>query len=264
MSFFKKQRLLLIGVGLIVLTNAIALAGVAYNRAGSLESVLQLSERELSYYKGEHEDNSGISVNFDWTVMNESATDVEYYSWRNYSRRADWLNTAKLKQLGFDVRNPSFSTSAPDSSDSLKDREVFLVLEFNGPAYQRYLQAAKALAKTQVDKKAAADDIAEAETKDTRLFVIDAGTQADSLRKLYPKGKMHVIVKGIVSARWEKTDEKIELLGYIKSLSISTLHVSKPHDVVFNAIPANDASGKYQVRVAYGQRHEPWILSVTK
>ncbi|MGH8649482.1 MAG: DUF4824 family protein, partial [Burkholderiales bacterium] len=47
-----RGRTLAAGIVLIALTNAIALGGVAWNRSGEPESVLKLTQRELSQPRG--------------------------------------------------------------------------------------------------------------------------------------------------------------------------------------------------------------------
>ena len=263
MNLFKQHRALIIGTSLIVLTNAVALSGVAYNRSGTPESTLTLGERELIYNNYEHDDNSGIAVQLTWKVLSQDIVGEslknQSYDWYNYSREAYWLTEAKLKKLGFDTAQPDFPAEGTYRFKQLKDREVFLVLEHNGPSYQRYVVQAKTHAKHTVDKAVAARQIMEAEQESTRLFVIDADTNAETLRGRYPNRNMYAIVKGIVSANWQSTNTKPVLNAYIGSLSVSSLHVSKPHDTVFIG-----NAKKYQVIVAYGQRFEPWIAGARK
>ena len=47
MIAWTRRHTLIAGLGLILGVNAIVLGGVAYNRSGEPESLLQLSEREL-------------------------------------------------------------------------------------------------------------------------------------------------------------------------------------------------------------------------
>ncbi len=41
-------KILIAGLGIIIATNVIALAGVAYNRPGQPEATIELTERELA------------------------------------------------------------------------------------------------------------------------------------------------------------------------------------------------------------------------
>ena len=84
------------GLGLIVLINAIALAGVAWNRSEPADSSLQLSERELSdsysYWRWRNE-NNGIALRLDYRWPRSEADDNSY-------RR---LTAAKMAELGYSV-----------------------------------------------------------------------------------------------------------------------------------------------------------------
>lgn len=268
MSIFKKHRALVIGASLIILTNAIALSGVAYNRSSTPDSTLLLSERELSYNPYEHQDSSGIAVNLKWQVLSkDSVSQAEKgqpYDWYNYSREAYWFTDAKLRELGFDTTVPSFIEAGAYRYKQLKDREVFLVLELNGPAYRQYVVQAKAHAKKSEIKEETIRQIKQAEIESSRLFVIDAGKDAEALRKRYPNRNMYAIVKGIVGAHWQSTDTKPVLNSHINSFSVSRLHVPKPHDAVFVGLVNTNATAKYQVSVTYGQRYEPWITSARR
>ncbi|MEO6172693.1 MAG: DUF4824 family protein [Arenimonas sp.] len=262
MNVLRKHRALLLGASLIILTNAIALAGAAYNRSGAPESTLLLSERELVNNNYDYDDNSGVAVSFQWNVLSKETLDtpkLSSYAWNDYSHEAYWLNDAKLKQLGFDITDPVFPAEGSYRYKQLKDREVFLVLEQDGPSYQRYLAHAKANAKVASNKADAIRQVRVAEYESSRLFVIDAGTHAETLRTRYPNRNTYAIVKGIVSANWQSTNTKPALNAYIGSLSVSSLHVSKPYDTVFIG-----NTKKYRVNVAFGQRYEPWIVGARK
>lgn len=266
MNLINKHKALVMGVGIIVLTNTIALGGVAFNRNGAVDSNLQLSERELGFNNYDYDDNSGIAVDLKWHVLslydkNGMGFDGTSYGWTNYSRDAYWLTNAKLQELGFDTSVPDFRDTETYRYKEFKDREVYLVLEFNGPTYQRYLDQVKAISKERKDKMLGLEEIKLAENAASRLFAIDAGTHAEVLRKRYPDRNMYVVARGVVGANWQSTDAKPVLNAYIRSLSVSRLHVPKPHDAVFSGyIIDNARTARYQVDVAYGQRHEPWIM----
>ena len=268
MSIFKKHRALVTGASLIILTNAIALAGVAYNRSKTPDSTLLLSERELSYNSYKYDDNSGIAVRLQWKVLSKDIVSQpqngQSYDGYNYSREAYWLTDAKLVELGFDTTAPSFIAAGSYRYKQLKNREVFLVLELNGLSYQRYVEQAKAHAAKASGKEEALRQIKEAQFESTRLFVVDAGNNAEGLRTRYSNRNMYTIVKGVVGAHWQSTDTTPILNAYINSLSVSQLHVPKPHDVVFTAPQSTNIPAKYQLSVAYGQRYEPWITSARR
>lgn len=269
MNFFKKHKALVIGASLIVLTNAVALGGVAYNRGGAPDSNLQLSQRELGYSNYDSDDNSGIAVSLSWKVLSKDIVGTpsrnNSYDWYNYSREAYWLTGAKMTDLGFDIKAPDFREDGTYRYRQLKDREVFLVLELAGPAYELYASQAKVHAKVNASKEEALRQVKEAEEESSRLFVVDAGLDAKALRQRYPNRNMYAIAKGIVGAHWQSTGGKPELNAYVDSLSVSSLHVPKPYDAIFGGYDIGNAlTSKYQVNVIYGRRYEPWIAGARR
>lgn len=268
MSFFKRYKALVIGTSIIILTNVVALGGVAYNRSGTADSSLELSERELSYNIYQRDDNSGVAVSLLWKVLSKGILgaprkDISYDLY-NYSNDAHWLTAAKIAELGFDVTTPDIREAGVYRYKQLKDREVFLVLEFNGPSYAVYTRQVKVHANALSSKEEAIRQIAEADDKVSRLFVINAGTNADVLRQRYPNRSMYIIAKGVVGANWQGTGDKHELNAYISRLSVSSLHIPKPHDAVFSAYnsgTSNRADVSFRIDVDYGKRYEPWITS---
>ena len=228
MSFFKRQKALVIGTGIIVMTNVVALAGVAYNRSGTADSRLQVSDRELSYNIYQRDDNSGMAVSLLWKVLSKDILSAPRkdisYDWYNYSHEAYWLTAAKMAELGFDVSAPAYREAGVYRYKALKDREVFLVLELNGPAFATYVRQSIIHAKSQGSKEETARQIKEAQDETSRLFVIDAGMNAKTLRKRYPNRSMYIIAKGVVGANWQGTGDKAELNAYVSRLSVLSPH----------------------------------------
>ena len=77
MIAWSRRRTLLAGIALILAVNAVALAGVAYNRSGEPDSVLRLTERELQASYGWHgsAENSGAALTLRWRVPVEESAD---------------------------------------------------------------------------------------------------------------------------------------------------------------------------------------------
>ena len=91
-----------VGLALLVLTNAVALGGVAYNRSGEPDAVLKLGERELSppYVWNDKGENSGLSLKLQWRGTPPAARlrgKAAYWSDRNPA----WLDARKMRELGF-------------------------------------------------------------------------------------------------------------------------------------------------------------------
>lgn len=260
---------LLAGFALILLSNAVALAGVWYNRQGEPESRLQLSERELRPGNdGPRQENSGLALHLDWrrpTPLDAS----------NRYERANLLQE-QLLALGFIP--PAEQTQ--DYEQYNGTRQVLVVLELDGPAYQaelrhteRNLQRARKTLAAEPDDTAllAQEKSAEAELEDerqrqSRLFAIDVGLDATALRQRYPDRKRYALVHGTVRVWCDCTASPRRLLGQISQLHNDDLNVpyawrrrlAEPLAKSYYAVkrPA------MQVEVSFGQRLEPWISNI--
>ena len=105
-----RTRAFYFGFGLILLTNAVVLGSVWYNRSGDPDSTLALTDRELAspvnYWHGE--ENSGLDLHLVWRTEQsrpQAFTTGSVY----FGGEADWLDSAKLAELGIKVhvRSPS-------------------------------------------------------------------------------------------------------------------------------------------------------------
>jgi hypothetical protein len=219
------------GLGLLALVNAFALGGVAWNR-GAQDSRLRRTQRELqlpySYLPADGED-PGLSLRLEW---HSDARCHEPYGCGGYGE-ASWLDAPKLAALGFDVAEPSREERSRDQR--AQEREAIVVLEFEGPAYVRYLQELRDELRKAQEKAAQAgepgDPVAEAARvargaieavtasiqasrnevreaaealrkgarEDSRLFAVDAGLDRAALRRKYPDRSRYALVRGLVS-----------------------------------------------------------------
>jgi hypothetical protein len=174
------------GVALILLTNLIALLGVAFNHRGSPNSTLQLSQREFQHldrWRG-NSDNSGISLRLKWRVLGALH---EHYHYPNDD--PGWLNKAKLASLGFDVAMPISTERGQAAYGKQLSKPVFFVMEFDGPAYQQSIELAR---KSDEDDTKRVEDgnrarratsLPQELNVNSRLFVVDAGLDPGRLHE---------------------------------------------------------------------------------
>jgi hypothetical protein len=281
MRTWSRGRTLLLGVGLIVLTNAVILLGVASNRAGGPQSTLKLTQRELSLpsawgFKGE---NNGIALRLHWRALYGEGDDYSDW-WNSYLA---WLNKAKLAELGFNVWFPEDTPEGRRHYAKPLPREVMLVLEQDGAAYQTALARARARAASQEslasaypnDKhlkqlaKDAAESLAREENESSRLFVVDAGLDARALRAKYPNRAHYTIVRGKVEPSLFTRGHETRVVGGFLEVSIDSINVPLAFRHVFEWMLKYRKSAKcrdalrYEVSVAYGSRFEPWVLSAS-
>src|SRR6185295_6027363 len=144
MITWSRKTTLLAGIGLILVTNTVALLGVAYNRKGEPDSVLRLSQRELQspyQWQGNHE-NSGVALALRWRVLADDSHDPTgiVISYAGSGGSPKWLDQAKLSALGFDVRQREDTARNHARYDKVLAKDVLLVLELDGPAYRSALE----------------------------------------------------------------------------------------------------------------------------
>lgn len=272
---WSRRHTLIAGLALILLTNTTALLGVAKNRSGEPESELQLTQRELqSPFWSLNKENSGVSLRINWRIPVRN-NDLGYYA---YSGGApDWLDEAKMTSLGFDLKLPS-----PEDTTNLYrwnarqlSREILLVLEMDGPAYQQTLQRVRQKAaeqeaklaaqpgdqKLQQEAKAAREQVTHEEQQSSRLFAIDAGLDLGALRARYPDRKHYAIVHAKVKPSLNFGEGKQTIVGFINGISIDTINV--PHQYHTQLAPAENfpvrRTTDFKANIAFGQRLEPWV-----
>lgn len=273
-------RTLLIGLGIIVITNVVALTGVAYNHSGEPEAVVELTERELPlpYRYVSAEENSGLALRLVWRVRGSRAVVGDYFT---SEPEGHWLTKEKLADLGFDVSADAREDAAKRRYFKLLPRPVFVALEYDGNAHQealaqeqRALAEAEVLARENPDKeefiervKRAKESLTAEEAASSRLFAIDAATDKKTLRQRYPDRGRYLILPGEVKLM---VTDKGALSGYIAGLNGLTVNVPLEFRALFKPLETGDATyrynqrpPRYSVRLAYGQRLEPWILHVT-
>ena len=279
MMRWKPWHTLLAGVGIILATNAVALLGAAWNRSGEPESRVVLSERELTlpYDWGLQHENSGIALRLHWRAAREKVEPYEFPY-----RPLPWLNASKLRELGFDLPAPQDTAIGHRRYEKLQAREVLLVLELDGPAYQASLAQVRAWAEQQLDLAArnpgnadlqkratrAREQLQEEEQTASRLFLVDAGREVAPLRARYPDRSRYVILHGRIRPQLNYVDHEIQVQGVVRSLSIGQVQVPEPYrDLLAPLLPRRRGVGnqgpRYRVTVAFGRRLEPWVVDAT-
>lgn len=268
------RRLLGAGAALVLLINAVVLAGVAYNRSGEPDALITLSERELERPRawGDSRDNNGIALDLHWRV----ASGDDEHGDAMYNRSPDWLDAAALRALGFP--EPAVGDGDYSHRRLQLERAVWVVLELGGEAYARALaRAERRLAERQArvdaspgdrefvgQRDAAARELAEERDTRSRLFAIDAGLDAAGLRARYPDRGRFVVVGGRVRPQYP-THDATARTGYLSGIDIDQIHVPVDFRAVFEpvgAAPTTDPPrARHQVTLAYGRRHEPWIVA---
>ncbi len=285
MKGLKQRRILLAGLALILISNAVVLAMAAYNRLGEPDSRVQLTERELRLppVRGFDKENSGITLMLRYRV--KGARDAPYFNGRDRDVQEPWLDRDKLTTLGFDLGSLSSAddTRARYTAWATR-REAILVLEYDGDAYreavarlERQLAEAEA-ASPQADapesrppslRKQLHVRLNTLRTSGTRLYIIDAGLDRAALRRRYTDGSRYLLMKGTVGLSLNSIDGKEHALqGVIHGLVLSSVHVPSAFRVQLQPFLDKKHSGqldgppRYAVEFNLGQRLEPWVSGV--
>jgi hypothetical protein len=277
------RNILAAGALLILLANAVALVGVHLNRGGEAESRVTLSQRELTMPWGwaAAKENSGLALSLNWRVIDPSAG--EFGGGYGFSGGTpDWLDAARMAALGFDTTLPAEGTFGRRRFERQLPREVLLVLELAGPAWQQALERARqnaarheaaslanAGSKEFAEKaRRAREQLKREEGAGSRLFAIDAGLDRAALRAKYPDRGRYLILKGTVRPRLATHDKQTRVTGYVSALAVTQINV--PHALRPLLEPAlrqhkrtaDNPAPHFEAVIAVGQRLEPWLESV--
>ena len=233
---------LLAAIAVILISNTVALVGVAWNRSGAPVQVIALGEYELALNYQRQED-SGVALRLEWNQypMIEDA----------------WLDRPKMEAIGFDcaaaLRDPVHYRQLP--------RPAFIVLEYDGPAWQHWLKTleeSKTVAK--VDPNAY-----------SHLVVMDAGRTPEALLSKYADRHKYLVLRGLVELHVADWDPKTQAPGPARlqpsfTVLTSSIHVPPPLASVLANLPyqAVRTQPRYSVRLALGHRFEPWVLGIQK
>jgi uncharacterized protein DUF4824 len=285
MMTWSRQRSLVAGAGLILIANAVVLIGAAYNRSAPADSVLRLTQREArpSYRSWGIRENSGLALTVQWRVPTQDRADpsLPMVSYGPYGGTVAWLDAAKLRELGFDVSQPLDTDRKRSFYARELPRQVFVVLELDGAAYQASLRTVREYGARQEALRAANpgkkefedrarhgnDLLKQEEQANGRLFAIDAGLDAAALRAKYRESSRYAIVRGRVRAYAGWDSKNPEPTGFVSDLGVDEINVPSAFRSQF--ADARDgyvmpAGSSYEVTVAFGKRLEPWIVDVAR
>jgi hypothetical protein len=258
----------------LVAVNSLVLSGVADNQAEAPVARLWMTERELPKVKWLAMENSGVDLHIRWRNLGREENGVDDGS-------PSWLSGKKLEELGF-----TFANGLPLGDRRAKpalDREVFLVLEFSGPAHLEAIRRAeRALVSLeeeqrrtpgekygQSDRFQAKKRIRAEESERSRLFVVDAGLDPGNLRQLYDDPARYLITSGVIGLHYHQENGRLWARGTIRGVRPAKLNVplqqrrqldrllqQNHRDSTASNLP------RYEVEVVYGQRFEPWINTI--
>jgi hypothetical protein len=251
----------------VIASNAFTLWAARANRAGEPEAVLDLTEREMRL-AGREADNTAMALRLEWTDLEPA--------WKGpgTEQAPTWFDAAKLASIGFDTSLPVTREHAAHYR-GMAPRSVYAVLENDGEAWRRYVEYLP----SQQEK-----DIALGQT---RLVLIDVGTDPGALRAKHPDRRRTVIVpatagltfvqpragepflKGRVNVAYPiEMNVPRELRPVLESLGPQSMKApvrqGEAAAVLREGELALAGAPRYRVTVKWGRSLEPWLESVER
>lgn len=251
-----KRKALVAAIAVVLVSNIIALIGVARNRAGEPWGTIELTERELPLLNTDR-DNTGIDLRFNWSRGSVLRVDAA-------------LDRSKLEQIGFSLRFPA---ETPASDISLLPREAYVVLEYQGNAWKQWLIRMED-ERRQIPPSMPSGSIIPLPTApllESRLFVVDAARSYEELRTRHPDRSTHLIVRGIVRARQEDVKDprtgaitSHNYVGFVSEVLPASIHVPLPSAGLLSLLKPRQPTEepRYSVTLSYGRYLEPWVASL--
>jgi len=248
------RRWLLLAAALIVcVTNVVALGLGLLNRRTAATDTITLTERELKITASSSESTATI-LRLVWTAPDSEGFPCD-----------------KIRPLGFTC--PDRPVSGERRALEQPQRNGYVVLEYDGPAYQLVRKRAEALAAQQAAENPSFVPPAPSWLNEqTRLIAIDLGPDADALRRTYPDASRYLITTARIGAIPESVPDApllMTLSGTVIGVMPSTINVPLPlstrlRDAAALHVgdPPQSWKPRYTVTLRYGRFLEPWIVDV--
>lgn len=259
------KRYLIIGLMIILGSNAVVLSRVALNRTGEITSQLTLTERELSLPRsyGLEKENSGITLSINWRTPSEGQSS-------GYNAKSVELSKEGLFSLGFE----NFDRKSSHWSEAV---EMYWALEFDGDLYKAELAKAAVehknalLAKkddlndeTKRLEKRAKTNLAKERKTRTRLIFIEASASYNALTAKFSTKSNILIVKGLAKAYFNSQSDSYQL--HLDALSAPNVMVPLEYTDTFSGLKRRDwkdiKAPRYALNIQWGESLEPWVTSI--
>ena len=261
------KKYLWMGLLLLIGSNLVALAGVAYNRLNEVTAAVTLTERELQlpYNSSAQQENSGLSLQIVW--RSPSAEDEAY---QPYIAKESRLSKEQVLALGFELPDEGYY--------GVQSQPLYWALEFDGALHdaevvKAELRYQKALASynTQPNedntrlKTDALEMLKKEKLINSRLFFVKAAADYQSLATEFAGQDNMIFVKGLTKPYYQQNSDSY-------GLSLNQLLVNRIMVPLANTEPLKGLSRlgyrditapRYRVEVKWGSRLEPWIVAVT-
>jgi hypothetical protein len=297
MKRFASPVSVMVACGLIVVTNLAILAAAGWNRRGEPLAEFSLTEREVAMPEARQDDGAGFELKL---ITTDRAPGIlrRTARWKHYELPAvnyDWLDRDKLLELGFRI---DLDPTHPDAAEHYvheMTRRVYIVVEYDGEAWRQWIgsreEHVRQLGRDVEAGTAESSALADAEavlaidqTMRSRLFPVDAGVDAEVLRRRYADSRDHAIVAALLRPIVVQHEDGVPTLSAeVMGLVVSRMYVSREFrrhleeflsDETWQELETRErreaengwpsaTPPRYRATLAVGLRHEPWLVSVT-
>jgi hypothetical protein len=284
-------------ISLLIVVNAVVLGGIAYNRSGEPTTTITLTEREipLSYASYSDRENTGLSLRLEWETVGTSPEGYSSPGKRRRNDKKEWFDKAKLESIGFNCSMPLDATGAEDHYQKMLPRKTYVVLEYEGAAWESWLaDAREELAES--EREAQENGIAQEKLINdreqfdlkyrthSRLFLIDVANDSNALRRKYADKQRYLVLPAKVRMIFYQPmpfdddfkEEPPRLQGEVSDILVDTLSVPKAyrpilekrlrrtqkHSDKYKPEDASERGPAYEATIHIGKRSEPWIASI--
>ena len=247
------RRWLLAGAAAIVcLTNLAALGLGAVNRSGAVDAPITLTEREVAFYNYDP-DSTATELRLVWTSPDDTGFPCE-----------------KIRPLGFTC--PDRPVSSDDRVFRQPQRIGYVVLEYDGPAWEQFRKRSEAAAEIRARDPSAASNYDSSLNTRSHLVPVDIGLNGEDLRRTYPDASRYLITAARIAARvsaFRDPPHVSTLAGFVMELMPSTINAPLPFSTIIRRAaeshsgePPASWTPRYGVTLRYGRFREPWIVDV--
>lgn len=253
-KYMINKRLLLAAIMLILLSNAVVLARVAFNRF-SVQETITLTEREFSSLQEYAYGSSALTLQLQWKTPVPLDTDEPY----NYHHSIQ-VTDANCRAMGFSKN--ACRTALPANLASTCRREThlaWLLMEYNGKAYHNdiallnsHIQQARADNKDNQFIRGLHEQLDHLLGSDSRLYGVALADNARVLEKRITRPQQEFVARVLAG-----NDYTCSGRLNIQKLFIDKLHVPKEILPDQQALPE-----KYTLDIAFGNLGEPWITGI--
>lgn len=262
---------------LLVVVNAVVLSRVSENRSGEALARLWLTERELPKTQWLPLENSGVDLRLRWRTLSRLENGVD-------DDMPPWLSGKKLEELGFVFANGL--TKEDYRAKPQPERQVFVVLEYNGPAYvEAVRRAERNLAQLEEPQRSGGqsgeDKLAPSsrqqakkririeESEMSRLFVVDAGINAQQLAASYHTSGRYLIASAVVQLLYREENGRLWAYGRLQRLTPERIHLPHAQRRQLERLLGEESRShqegnlpRYEVELVYGRHGYPWVSEI--